>query len=194
MGNVILSQTDDQPITLAEAKKHCRVEHTRDDDLIRTQIKAARRWLETERAMQLINTTRSMTLRHFPGSGGIIRLPHPPVRSVTHLKYISIGGTLTTLTEDEHYLVSLEGPIPFIEPAYLFLWPQVREQHNAVQIEYVCGPATSAGVDEAGKCAMLLIVGTMYKHREHIVTGTIVAEVTRALDALIGAEGVSHLL
>ena len=69
-----------EPVTLAEAKKHLRVEHDADDALITASIVAAREWCETYLDATLIHTQWQMTLDFFPV---YIRLPKPPMATTS---------------------------------------------------------------------------------------------------------------
>jgi hypothetical protein len=59
-----------EPITLADAKLHCRIEYPDDDALVTSLITAARRHCETQLRQALITQTWLMYLDSFPLAGG----------------------------------------------------------------------------------------------------------------------------
>jgi len=138
-----------EPISLAEAKAHLKVEVSDDDELIiKPLIKAARKYAEDETEMQLIAATFKLTLDGFPGegrngNGGIddgnrVYLPGPPLQSVSLIQYTDTAGTLTTLAATE-YRVDITRMPGVIEPTYGKIWPTSREQVGSVTITYVAG-------------------------------------------------------
>ena len=73
-----------EPVTLAEAKAHLRVDISDDDDLITAIIKAAREYCEEYLDRTLVHTQWTMRMDAFPWE---FKLPRPPMAPVsyTHL-------------------------------------------------------------------------------------------------------------
>ena len=95
-----------------------------------------------------------------------ILLPRGPVTSVTHIKYVDSGGTLTTLAAGQ-YQVDLYSVPARIVPAYGVVWPTVKSgEVNAILVEYVAGYAQVNGFPKAIQAAIKLIIGHLYEHRE----------------------------
>jgi hypothetical protein len=46
------------------------------------------------------------------------------------------------------------------------IWPVTRSQPDAVQIEFTAGYEDEHAVPELAKCGILLIIGSLYEHRE----------------------------
>ncbi len=188
-----------EPLTLAEAKLHLRVDHTLDDDLITALITVAREYAENYTRRAFIQQTLEYTTHCFP-AGGVFELPRPPLQSVTSIKYIDVDGVLQTVDAADYQVDTYREP-GLVKPAYLESWPiVVRSDFNAVQIRYVAGyspsgsPASdldyAANVPTALKHWMKVRIANMYEFREAMVVGTIVAQLHRdfvdgLLDALI---------
>ena len=79
-----------EPMTLAEAKLHLRVDGTDEDDLITALIVAARRRAEHLLTRALITQTWELTLDEFPAAD--IQLPKPGVLSIVSVKYLDSAG------------------------------------------------------------------------------------------------------
>ena len=151
--------TPTEPVTLAEAKLHLRVDDTAEDALITALISAARETCEDRIDGTIPVTGWRLTLDAFPDA---IKLPRGPVASVESVKYLDADGMQQALSALD-YLVDTVSTPGYIVPAYGKAWPETREQINAVEVEYTAGSATTPA---ALKAWMLLAIGDMYANRE----------------------------
>lgn len=162
-----------EPLTLAEAKTHCRilVDVTDQDALVTALIVTAREWCENYCRRSFVRRTYELRLDNWCSE---IRLPRGPVASVTQIQYVDSGGTLTTLAADQYQAGLYDLPARIV-PAYGVVWPAVKTgEIDAVLIEYVAGYAPSddsptdhaANVPDSIKAVMKLIVGHLYEQRE----------------------------
>ena len=152
------------PITLDDAKLHCRVDTAADDALINALITAATELAEQKTGRALMAQTWELTLDAFPDAFELTRVP---VQSVTSLKYYDEAGVQQTLS---NALYTLDGAddhgFGYVVPAYAGAWPTSRGQINAVSLRYVAGYASAAAVPEGIKQWIRLMVSTMYENRE----------------------------
>jgi len=185
-----------EPITLAEAKAHLRVLHSNEDTLISGMITAIREHLDGGAGIlgrALVAQTWDLVMDRFPdrrtGAGGYrgidagaahIRVPLPPLRSVTSIKYIDTSGVEQTLSSSLYQVSGIGGHTPArIVPAYGQTWPSVRAQVDAVTIRFEAGypdgtgspPDAAENVPMPIKNALKLILGHHYEHRESVVVG-----------------------
>jgi uncharacterized phiE125 gp8 family phage protein len=172
-----------EPITLAEAKLHLRVDAsaTDEDALISALIVAARQDAEHETGRALITQTWELALDCFLSE---IRLQKPPIASIVSVKYIDTAGVLQTLASSA-YLLDAHSEPGRLTPAYGTCWPANRVQANAVMIQYTAGYADAASVPQTIKNWMLMRIATLYAHREEYVAGQTIAAlpfVDRLLD------------
>lgn len=148
-----------EPITLTEAKLHLKVDLTDDDDLITSLIQSARENVELVTGRALVTQTWEMTMDQFPyprsymtGTrpvGGIqpqqiIRLPKPPLQSVTSITYIDSSGNTQTLATNQ-YVVDVTSLPGSILPAYGVAWPYAQRIPKSVTVRFVAGFADSSG-------------------------------------------------
>lgn len=188
----VVTPAAEEPVTLDEAKAHCRVEITADDSLITALIVAARQVVETLTKRCLVTTTFDLTLEYFPPgpalqqSSGRIRIPNPPLQSVTTLKYYDSEGTLATW-DASNYRV-LAGTPGSIVPVYNEDWPTIREQPEAVVVRYVAGYGDAEDVPQSLKQAVLLLVGHWYENREAANVNAAATELPLAVKALCDSE------
>lgn len=169
MGLLLATAPTDEPISVDEAKAFCRLSDSQSDDLILMSIGAARVWVEEAYLRRALCTqTRRLTLEEFEGR--CLRLPLPPLQSVTSITYVDTAGTTQTWAAANYQVVGAVGtvtsasvvtPIPpqgYVVPAYAQTWPTAREQPEAVSVTYVCGYGSSAQVPDPIKHALKLLV------------------------------------
>lgn len=154
-----------EPLTLAEAKLHLRVETavTDDDALITALIKAARQQAENRLQRTLISSGWTLALDDFAAA---IRLPMPRATAITSVKYIDANGVQQTIASTDYSLDNASEIANWLLPAYGLDWPAARAQANAVEIVYSAGWADAAAVPQELKQWLLLAVGAWYGQRE----------------------------
>lgn len=199
----IVSGPDYEPVSLAEVREWVRLES---DDTAHTTIlqlirKALREDAENLTGRAFISRQYRLSLECWPLDpkwGHSIRLPYPPLISVDSVKYYDTDGVLQTLASDQ-YDVHDEAEPGFIVPAYQIRWPSIRSRPDSVQVTFTAGyyggspdseSAAQAVIPSSVKLWMQTKLATMFKHREQLVTGTIVSKIPRdftdgLLDSLI---------
>ena len=166
-----------EPISLAEAKSHLRVDDTADDEFITSLIQVARERVEDYTRRAIITQTWDYVLQDWPDDD-YITLPLGNLTSVTSVKYKDEDGTETTLTVTTDYLVECNGP----ELGRIVLptdvsWPtDDLYPSNPITIRYVCGWASASLVPGRIKAAIKMILSYLYEMRGEPVLGQTVYE------------------
>jgi len=178
MGLTLVTPPGAMPVTLAEAKQHCRVDHTDDDAMITLYIAAATSLLDGEDGILgrcLMPQTWDLHYDAFPCQGGAIKIPLPPLIDVNWVKYFDANGDEQSLIEGTDYAIDLHQLYGWVIPAGD--WPAAASDIiNAVYIQFYAG--YPAGVPAAIKGAILECVADMYRIRAPTVVGETVAETT----------------
>lgn len=173
-----------EPVTLAEAKSHLRVDTTDDDDIITALIQAAREWCEEFQNRSYLEQTWQLWLDAWPDDDEIV-LPRPPLQSVTSVKYYDTDDTEYTL-DSSNYIVDAYSEPGRIVLAYGKTWPSTTlRPANAVVVEYVAGNSEATSVPQRVKQAILLLVGHWYEHREAVLVGSVSKEIEFAVQSLL---------
>lgn len=174
-----------EPVSVAEAKLHCRVDGNTEDDLFTSLIKAAREYCEKRSKRTFITTTYRLDAYGFCSSTGPIRIDKGPLIAVSYVKYYDTAGTLTTITSS-NYRVDVTPLYGQIVPISTYVWPTVQEQRpDAVQISFTAGyGAAATSVPDAVKTAIKMLVSGWYENRESVTPGSI-SVVPFAVDHLI---------
>lgn len=148
-----------EPVTLAEAKLHLRVDHSDEDALISALITAARTDAENRLQRTLITSGWALTL---DGFFSLQTLPMAPILAVASVAYVDGAGATQTLPGAAY---RVDAPAALLQP--VSSWPATADQSNAVTINYTAGfgPA-AADVPAPIKAWVLLAIGDMYANRE----------------------------
>lgn len=176
------------PLALADAKTHLKVEDGTDDELIRLLVLAAAEQCETFTGRKFVTQTWDLKLDGFPC--GAIDLPFPPVSSVTSVSYVDTNGDSQTWSSSLYQTDLPAGPqatIARIQPAYAQTYPQTRSQWNAVTVRFVCGYGGPQDVPGSIQAAMKLLIGHWYANREAVAVsaGTVPSEIAMGVDRLL---------
>ncbi len=185
----LITAPAEEPLTLAEAKAQARVEtsFTDDDALLTSLITAARLECESRQSRALITQTWELLLTGWPVEPRI-RLPRPPLISVTWIKYLDTSGTEQTLDTSQYKVrTGTTGP-GIITPARNVTFPALSDEHDNITIRFDCGYGAAADVPESTKQAMRLLIAHWYENREAVLTGTISKEIEFAVDSLLATE------
>lgn len=170
MAEQLVTPPSQEPVTLAEAKTHLRVEVDTEDALISGLIASARQWAENETNRALVTQTWRLWLDAFPSflpstPRAEIVLPNPPLATVTAIAYTASDGTSLTLDPSLYTLDKATEP-GRVMPAWGTNWPSTRDVANAVSVTYTAGYGDPAAVPEGIRRAILQYVGSFYDHRE----------------------------
>jgi uncharacterized phiE125 gp8 family phage protein len=158
----------DPIVSLAEIKRHVRADFNDDDSYLESLVAVATEQLNGKDGItgqSFGAQTWDYVLDAFPeGVGPIdggIKLPLPPLVSVTYVRYIDPDtGLEVTLVNGTDYEVDTYSQPGWILPSTAG-WPTPMETINAVRIRYVAGT-----VPVRIKHAVMLHAGHLYKYRE----------------------------
>jgi uncharacterized phiE125 gp8 family phage protein len=153
-----------EPLTLAEAKAHLRVEHDGEDAAIEALIRAARALCEQVTRRALIEQTRALRLDRLPSLFKIHRmipLPYPPLIAVEQVTQRSASGAETILPPADYEAVAGG------EGSGRVAFKHMPWDSAALTIRYRCGygPA-SVDVPAPLRQGMLMLVAQWYEQRE----------------------------
>jgi uncharacterized phiE125 gp8 family phage protein len=164
-----------EPLTLAQAKRHLRVDATDEDDLIADQIQAAREFAEVHTHRAFITQTWDWQLDGFPWAfNAPMLVPKPPLQSVTSIVYVDTNGVTQTWDPTLYTVDNPQGPYARagrILPNYFQIYPVTRDVPAAVTVRFVCGYAATATAAVAAtpagiKSGLRLLVGNWWLNRE----------------------------
>lgn len=174
-----------EPISIDEAKAHARIDVDVDDQLVEALITTARRTAEALRNEALITQTWKLVLDAFP-QGDTLRIPKPPLQSITHIKYTDEDDNVSTYASGS-YIVDTDSA-----PGRVVLrdgesWPGTTLiAANGVEVQFVCGYGDAGGdVPREVRQAMLLLIGHWYENREEVTIGEVARIIPMGVEALL---------
>jgi uncharacterized phiE125 gp8 family phage protein len=156
-----------EPVTLTEAKAHCRVDSTADDTLLTNLIVAARELVEDYIDRSLVTQRLVMTLDQFPPE---IELPRPPMSdsgtttAVTVTYTVNQTGQTTTLSTTE-YRVDRNSTPGVLRNLYGGTWPSNLDDPNSITVTWWAGYGSSGDVPQRVKSAVLMTILELYEKR-----------------------------
>ena len=156
------------PVTLAEAKRHCNVVASDEDDLLTRLIAAATELVERDSNRALITQTLVLTRTGFP-DGNKLPLSRSPLQAVESVEYVDTAGNTQVFAATNYHVDSAR------EPGLIWLnedsnWPTlVSRRPDAVTVTYTAGYGDDPeDVPERARQAVLLLVGHWYRVREAV--------------------------
>lgn len=155
-----------EPVSLSEAKAHCRIDTIDDDALIVGYITTARELVEDYLDRSLVTQQYVMKLDSFPPE---IELPCPPMAAegtatAVTVTYTIAGGSTATLGTTE-YRVDREATPGKIRTLYNGSWPSHLLDANSVTVTWWAGYGSAADVPQRVKSAMLMTILALYDNR-----------------------------
>lgn len=158
MGITVITGPVVEPVTLAEAKAHLRIDTIDDDALVTSYIIAARMYAEEFCRRRFITQTLELSMDELIAT----ELPYPPLQSITSITYLDSSAVSQVLASDQ-YTVDTKSLVGKVVPAYGVTWPVTYEQVNAIAIRYVAGYGSSpSDVPEPIKAAILLHIELLH--------------------------------
>ncbi len=158
-----------EPLTLAEAKLHARIDGDADDTLVSCLIAAARQWAEGYTGRAFLTQTWRMWRDAWPAarSEGVafVTLARPPLISVASVQLFDEADAATVWPASSYFVDTAR------EPGRLALrsgagWPSVSRAANGIMIEYAAGYGSDPElVPGPIKTAILQLVAHWYEHR-----------------------------
>ena len=161
MTYLLVGEPGTEPVSLADAKSHLRIDHERDDALVAGLIAAARRHVEHETGTALIEQLWRRYLDDWPLGRTVHLRPHP-VRRLIGVTLYDEGGDPHPMPGDWMRLDTVS------RPARLHVSDAVPPgaAMNGIEIEFAAGMGeTDADVPDGLKRAVLLLVAHWYEFR-----------------------------
>ena len=191
MSLVLMSAPATEPVTVAEAKAHLRVDATNEDTLIASLILTSRLHLETALGLALITQSWRLFLDRWPPTKDI-ELPIRPLQSIDAVRVWPADGAAAAIDADDYLADIASAPPRLVRTGVI--WPQPGKAANGIEIDLTAGYGPAAS-DVPGplRQALLLLVAHWYENREPIAVGAPETAVPRAVSELLEPYRVKRL-
>jgi uncharacterized phiE125 gp8 family phage protein len=167
-----------EPVTLAEAKAHLRVDASAEDTLIASLIVTSRLHVEAAVGLALITQSWSYFRDAWP-PGPVLDLPLHPIQSIAAVRLYDESGATTTLDPVTYFLDGAANPPRLVRqggamgaPIWSNVWPRPGRIANGIEVAFAAGYGNAAA-DVPGpiRQAILLLVAHWYEHRSPLEAG-----------------------
>jgi uncharacterized phiE125 gp8 family phage protein len=173
-----------EPVALAEAKAHLRVDAAAEDMLIASLIVTSRLHVEAAASLALITQSWSYLLDRWPRSPSL-RLPLRPVQSIDAVRLYDENDSPTPL-DPATYRLDGAGLPPRLVRRGALLWPRPGRTANGIEIAFTAGWGNAAAdVPAPLRQAILLLVAHWYEHRSPLEPGAPAAPLPPMVSELI---------
>lgn len=170
---------DRDPVTLEELKDNSNITGTVDDEMLAALIQAATDHTEELLGRVLVPRTIDFKCDGFPAwDEHPIVLPHPPLISITSVRYYDSADTLQTWDASKYEIDAAPAYNGLLFPVKGEAWPATRQFRDSVLIEYIAGYdplSTTNNADRVPrpiKQAILMLASHLYENREATTIGT----------------------
>lgn len=181
---ILTSGPDAEPVSLAEAKAHLRVDQSAEDTLIASLIVTSRLHVEAALGLALITQGWTWLLDAWPDLSEL-RLPMRPVRSISTIRVYETAGDPVALDPDSYRLDGAGMPARIIRRRGAS-WPTPAVDGNGIEINFVAGFGdVPADVPQPIRHAVLLLTAHWYDNREPVELGSATAPIPPDVSSLL---------
>lgn len=150
-----------EPVSSDEALDWLRQSDTTESAKVGRLITTARDMVERSVGVQMMTATYRYEQDWIEGF--TIRLPRPPLQSVSSIQYRDIDGVIQDLDTDI-YEVDTESDPGRVTLAPYKIWPVILYGPGAFRITYTAGYGGASAVPGLLKTAVLMLVAYLYEH------------------------------
>jgi uncharacterized phiE125 gp8 family phage protein len=191
MALVLTSGPALEPVTVAEAKAHLRVDGTDEDTLIASLILTSRLHVEAGLGLALITQSWRLLLDRWPAEKDL-ELPLRPLQSIDEVRVLSADGDPTIIAAGNYLADSASVPPRLVRTGVI--WPQPGQAANGIEIDFTAGYGDAASdVPAPIRQAVLLLIAHWYERREPIAIGSPETAVPAAIAQLLDPYRVHQL-
>lgn len=152
---------DVEPVTLADAKAALRIDHSSEDDLISSLIRAAREEVEATTGLAMIDQDWRLVLDGIPPNG-LVLLRRGPIRALTAVTAYGADGEASLIAATDYQLDALSRPARL----HFDTAPGDLRTLNGIEIDFTAGHGEAAtDVPDLLKRAVLMLVSHWFEFR-----------------------------
>jgi len=178
-----MSGPAEEPVTVAAAKAHLRIDGSAEDVLIASLILTSRLHVEAAMGLALITQEWRLTFDRWPEAGEV-RFPLRPIQSITSVSVAGDDG-VPVLVSDADYTLDGQALRPRLIPRN-GSWLQPKTRANGIEIQFTAGIGDEAeDIPQPIRHAILLLVAHWYEHRDPLEIGSAAAAIPASVSELL---------
>ena len=173
-----------EPVSLAQAKAHLRVDSDAEDALIASLIITSRLHVEAALGLALLTQSWTWLIDAWPDLGEL-RLPLRPIQSIGSVRVYDEAGVAQTLSPDTYSLDGAGAPARLVRGRGR-IWPPPGRSANGIEVALSAGFGDNPeDVPQPIRQAVLLLVAHWYEHREPLDLGAPTAPIPADVSQLL---------
>jgi uncharacterized phiE125 gp8 family phage protein len=164
----LVTPASGDPVSLSEAKLHCRIDENADNAIVQSLIRAATVVCETHIRRPIMTQEFKQFFDRWP-TGSSIELSRGPLLSVTSVKTYTDADVATTFASTNYFVdtSTIPGRIVLRQGV---TWPTFTRYANPIEIQYKAGYGDDPnGVPPEIRQAVLATVSYLYENRGEAV-------------------------
>ncbi len=173
-----------EPVTLAQAKAHMRLDGAEEDEIVSRLIVAGRAHVERLTGLKLIEQRWAVWLDRWP-EGAEVPLPIAPAVSVDAVNIYGEDDVAAELDPEAYFLDAQSRPPRLVRRAG-WTWPRPGRRANGIEIEVTAGFGPDADDVPAELRQAILMLAAHWFERRTGVEDMAFQPVPRGVAALIG--------
>ncbi len=186
MALVLTTAPTVEPVSLADAKLHLRIDGTAEDALINSLILTSRLHIETALGLALIAQNWSYFIDRWP-SGRVLELPLRPVSAISAIRVYASDGSFETVAPSS-YVTDVNATAPRVVLQTSAARPAPGRPANGIEIAMTAGYGTAAAdVPQPIRQALLILAAHWYEHREVVELDGTATRVPDSASALLAS-------
>ncbi|MEQ1578440.1 MAG: head-tail connector protein [Hyphomicrobium sp.] len=183
MALVLTSGPTLEPVTVAEAKAHLRLDGNAEDALVASLILTSRLHIEAALGFALISQSWTLFLDAWPDAALVV-FPIRPVLSIGSVRVISAEGVQTVLPPSDYLLDGASLTPRLVRTGST--WPVPGKAANGIEIALTAGFGPAAtDVPAPIRHALMMLVTHWYEHRDPIEIGASSSNIPKTISDLL---------
>ncbi len=160
----LTSPPAEEPVSLAEARTHLKIDTADDDALVAALISAARTRAEWHTGRAFVTQSWTLWLDGWPADG-IVAIPLPPLVSVASVTTYAEDDGATVLAADSYRIDAASAPARLSIKNALSPPVVTLRRTNGIAVAFTAGYGPASAVPAPIKQAILTVIADLYANR-----------------------------
>ncbi len=172
-----------EPVTVAEAKAHLRIDGAAEDILVGSLILTSRLHIEAALGLALVTQGWTLRLDRWPLAPSV-EIPMRPLQAISAARVFPASGAAAVISPDDYLVDTASAPPRLVRKGSA--WPLPGKAAAGIEIDFTAGYGPAVSDTPAPiRQAILLLTAHWYEHRDPIEIGSAETALPAALSELL---------